>query len=92
LQTKINDLIQANPKTFLAVVTDKMLPTKVLIKKAISAGAIVKKGDYLYLRSDGKPLCEDGEDPTINIAAKYINNPKHQSIKFALETELKSKD
>lgn len=92
LQTKINDLIQANPKTFLAVVTDKMLPTKVLIKKAISAGAVVKKGDYLYLRSDGKPLCEDSEEPTLNIAAKYINNPKHQSIKFALEAELKSKD
>jgi hypothetical protein len=67
-----------------------MLPTKVLIKKAIAAGAVVKKGDFLYLRSDGKPLCEDGEDPTINVAAKYINNPKHQSIKFALETEVKS--
>ena len=92
LQTKINNLIQANPKTFLAVITDKMLPTKVLIKKSIAAGSIVKRGDFLYLRSDGKPLCEEGEDPTLNIAAKYINNPKHQSIKFALETELKSKD
>lgn len=92
LQTKINNLIQANPKTFLSVVTDKMLPTKVLIKKAISAGSIVKKGDFLYLRSDGKPLCEESEDPTLNVAAKYLNNPKHQSIKFALETELKSKD
>lgn len=92
LQTKINDLIQANPKTFLAVIQDKMLPTKVLIKKAIAGGAIVKKGDFLYLRSDGKPLCEEGEDPTINVAAKYINNPKHQSIKFALENELQSKN
>lgn len=91
LQTKINDLIQANPKTFLKVITDKLLPTKVLIRKAISAGAVVKKGDYLYLRSDGKPLCEEGEEPTINIAAKYISNPKHQSIKFALETDIKAK-
>lgn len=89
LQTKINDLIQANPKTFLKVVTDKMLPTKVLIRKGVAAGVITKKGDYLYLRSDNKPLCEDGEDPTLNIAAKYLNNPKHQSIKFAIETELK---
>lgn len=89
LQTKINDLIQANPKTFLKVVTDKMLPTKVLIKKGIAAGVITKRGDYLYLRSDNKPLCEDGEDPTLNIAAKYLNNPKYQSIKFAIEAELK---
>lgn len=89
LQTKINDLIQANPKTFLKVVTDKMLPTKVLIRKGIAAGIITKKGDYLYLRSDNKPLCEENEDPTLNVAAKYLNNPKHQSIKFAIETELK---
>lgn len=89
LQTKINDLIQANPKTFLKVVTDKMLPTKVLIRKGVATGVITKKGDYLYLRSDNKPLCEGGEDPTLNIAAKYLNDPKHQSIKFAIETELK---
>lgn len=89
LQTKINDLIQANPKTFLKVVTDKMLPTKVLIRKGVATGVITKKGNYLYLRSDNKPLCEDGEDPTLNIAAKYLNDPKHQSIKFAIETELK---
>lgn len=89
LQTKINDLIQVNPKTFLKVVTDKMLPTKVLIRKGVATGVITKKGDYLYLRSDNKPLCEDGEDPTLNIAAKYLNDPKHQSIKFAIETELK---
>lgn len=89
LQTKINDLIQANPKIFLKVVTDKMLPTKVLIRKGVATGVITKRGDYLYLRSDNKPLCEDGEDPTLNIAAKYLNDPKHQSIKFAIETELK---
>lgn len=88
LQTKINDLIQANPKTFLQVITDKLLPTKVLIRKAISHGIISKRGDFLYLRSDGKPLCNDNEDPTINVAARYLNNPKYQSVKFAIEAEL----
>lgn len=89
LQTKINNLIQANPKTFLKVITDDMLPTKVLIKKALGAGVITKRGDFLYLRSDGKPLCEDNEEPTLNVAARYLNNPKHQSIKFAIEAGLK---
>lgn len=89
LQTKINNLIQANPKLFLKVITDKMLPTKVLIKKGVNAGVITKRGDFLYLRSDGKPLCEDGEDPTIEVAARYLNNPKHQTVKFSIETEVK---
>lgn len=89
LQTKANQLIQADSKLFLKVITDPMLNTKVLIKKAIEAGLIANRGNYLYLRSDNTPLCEDNEEPTLNIAAKYLNSPKHQDIKFALEAKLK---
>lgn len=89
LQTKIDELIQANAKTFYKVITDKLLPTKVLIKNAVKAGIIYKKGDFHYLRNGNTPLCEEGEDPTLSIAAKYLNAPKHQSVKFAIETELK---
>ena len=89
LQTKINNLIQADSKIFLRVVTDPLLSTKVLIKKSIESGLISKRGNYLYLRSDNAPLCEANEEPTLNIAAKYLNNPKHQEIKFALEAKLK---
>ena len=89
LQTKANDLIQADSKLFLKVVTDPLLPTKVLIKKSIEAGNISCRGNYLYLRSDNTPLCEAGEEPTLSIAAKYLNNPKHQEVKFSLEAKLK---
>lgn len=88
LQTKANDLIQADSKIFLKVITDPMLPTKVLIKRAIEAGLISNRGNFLYLRSDNTPLCEDNEEPTLNIAAKYLNNPRHQEIKFSLEAKL----
>lgn len=89
LQTRVNDLIQADNKLFLKVITDPMLPTKVLIKKSIEAGLISNRGNYLYLRSDNTPLCESGEEPTLNMAAKYLNNPRHQEIKFTLEAKLK---
>ena len=89
LQTKANELIQGDSKLFLKIVTDPLLPTKVLIKKAIEASLISKRGNFLYLRSDGSPLCEANEDPTFNVAAKYLNHPKHQDIKFALEAKLK---
>lgn len=90
LQTKANQLIQADSKLFLKVITDPMLSTKVLIKRAIEAGLIANKGNYLYLRSDNTPLCENNEEPTLNIAAKYLNSPKHQDIKFTLEAKLKA--
>lgn len=89
LQTKVNSLIQADSKIFLKVVTDPMLSTKVLIKRAIEAGLISNRGNYLYLRKDNTPLCEANEEPTLNIAAKYLNSPKHQEVKFALEAKLK---
>lgn len=89
LQTKINNLIQTDSKLFLKVITDPMLSTKVLIKKSIEAGLISNRGNFLYLRSDNSPLCEANEEPTLNIAAKYLNSPKHQEIKFTLEAKLK---
>lgn len=89
LQTKANELIQADAKGFLRVVKDPMLKTKVLIKASIEAGLISKRGDFLYLRKDGTPLCNDDEEPTLNIAARYLNEPKHQEVKFYLEAQLK---
>ena len=91
LHTKIDTFIQSNPKAFLKVVKDKMLPTKVLIRRSINAGNIIKRGDYLYLKSDGKPLCGDNEDPVLSVAVKYLNNPKNQEIKLSLEALLTDK-
>lgn len=90
LQNKVNDLIESNARFFLRVATDKLLPTKVLIKKAIDAGVISKRGDYLYLRQTGTPLCNDNQEPTLSIAAMYLNEPKHQELKFNIEAQLKN--
>ena len=88
LQNKCNTLIQSNPKKFLSVITDPLLSTKALIKLSIENGSIANRGNYLYLRSDNTPLCEQNEEPTLNFAAKYLNAPKHQDILFALQAKL----
>ena len=88
LQNKCNTLIQNDPKKFLSVITDPLLSTKALIKLSIENGSITNRGNYLYLRSDNTPLCEQNEEPTLNFAAKYLNAPKHQDILFALQAKL----
>ena len=88
LQNKCNTLIQSDPKKFLSVITDPLLSTKSLIKLSIENGSIANRGNYLYLRSDNTPLCEQNEEPTLNFAAKYLNAPKHQDILFALQAKL----
>ena len=88
LHTRIDAFIQSNPKSFLKTVKDETLPTKVLIRRSINTGSIIKRGDYLYLKSDGKPLCEDKEEPVLSIAVKFLNNPRNQTIKLGLESLL----
>ena len=87
-RARINTLIQKDAKTFLSTVTDPLLHTKVILRRATELGKIAKRGDYYYLSSDGSPLCETGENPTLSIAARFINSPAHQDIKFLLESEV----
>ncbi len=89
LQTKIDAFIQKDPNKFLAAVKDETLATKVLIRRGIDAGIITKRGEYLYLKSNGQPMCEDGEEPTLPVVVKYLNNPRNQECKFSLEAQLK---
>lgn len=89
LQQEINTLIQADSKLFLRTITDPMLGTKVLIKQAIEAGIISNRGNFLYMRDTNSPLCEEGQDPTLSVAAHYLNSPKHQELKFTIEAKLK---
>lgn len=86
----IQKIIQTNPKTFISLVKDPLLQTKVMIQQSIEAGLIRKRGDFLYLSADNSPLCGVSEDPTLNTAAKFLNTPKNQEIKFTLEAKLKT--
>ena len=89
LQGKIGELLEANTKLFLSVVRDPLLDNKVLIKKAIEAGVIANRGNYLYYKADNTPLCSNGEEPTLNIAAKFLSLPKNQELKFTIEAKVK---
>lgn len=88
LQTKVNELIQGNSKMFLKVATDPMLSTKVLIRRCVEEGLIAHRGNQYYIKDGNIPMCEDGE-PTLNVAAQWINLPKNQEIKLSLEARLK---
>lgn len=88
LRVRIASLIQQDPKKFLKQATDPMLHTKVIIRRSMELGKITKRGDYYYLASDGSPLCDANENPTLSVAARFLNLPAHQEIKFLLESEV----
>lgn len=88
LRSRINVLIQNDARLFLSYITDPLLHTKVILRRATELGKVSKRGDYYYLSADGSPLCESNEQPTLTVAAKFINSPAHQDIKFILESEV----
>jgi hypothetical protein len=89
LKGKVNEYIQKDPRRFLSVIKDELLPAKVLIRRCVDAGLIGRKNDAYYLREDGSPLCEMNEVSTFNNAAKYLSSIKHQELKYTLEAKLK---
>lgn len=89
LHSKINTLIQADSKLFLKVITDPLLSTKVLIKKGVENGVISKRADFYYIKADNSPLCGNNEEPTLSVAAKFLNLPKNQELKLSIEAKLK---
>lgn len=89
LQEKIGRIIQADAKLFLKVASDPMLDTKVLIKLCIEKGIISNRGGLLYLKDSGMPLCGDNQDPTITVAANFLNLPKNQELLFSLQAKIK---
>ena len=92
MKTQALDMIKNTPKNarlFLNIVSDENLDNKVLIRKAISKGLIADRGGFLYIKEGNQPMCGDGEDPTMNIAAKWLGKPKNQEMLFALQAKLK---
>jgi len=89
LRVKAGELITSDSKMFLKTITDPLLKLKIVIKKAVEAGIISKRGDYYYLAESNTPLCNNNEDPTLTMAAKYLNAPRNQEMRFSIEAKLK---
>lgn len=88
LRSRVNMLIQQDARKFYQYITDPLLHSKVILRRATELGKVTVRGNYYYLAADGTPLCENGENPTLTVAARYINLPAHSDIKFLLESEV----
>ena len=92
LQTQALDLIKNTPKNakmFLSIMDDESLDNKVLIRKCISKGIIADRGGFLYIKDGNVPMCGDGEEPTIKMAAKWLGKPANQERLFSLQAQVK---
>jgi len=87
-KSRVINLIQADAKNFLRHITDPLLHAKVLLRRGVELGKVTTRNDVYYLVSTNAPLCDNGENATLSVAARYISEPAHQDIKFILESEV----
>lgn len=86
LKERAQELLEQNPKVFVKIAADPLIPAKILLKKAVDAKVVSRNGNYYYY--NGQPLCEKNADPTFSIAAAYIAEPKNTELKFSIEAKL----
>jgi tRNA splicing endonuclease len=90
LQSQVEEFLDKKPESFVAMLKDSKLETKLLVQSAEDKGVIVKSGNK-YATSDGLDLCENGQIPTFENAIAYLDNPKHQEVRSLIEAKLSSK-
>lgn len=90
VMTECNKVIKRNPKAFLKVAEDDLLPAKVLIRSGVEEGVVSYRNGLYYLTEGNVPLCKDGENPDLTTAAIFIGMPKNQQIKFMIEERVKN--
>ena len=87
LQTKVEEHLDKEPKSFVELMTDSNLETKMLIQLAEDKGVIIKTGNK-YGTTDGLDLCENGQTASFENAVTYLNNPKHQEVRSLIEAKI----
>lgn len=80
VQGKVEDYLDSMPSAFLNIIQDPTFDVKVLIKKGVSMGVILRAGNK-YKSADGLDLCNEGEIPSFDNAVVYLSNPKNQEVK-----------
>jgi hypothetical protein len=87
LQTQLESVVDAKPQSFLDIIKDNTLDTKILIQSGITNKVIEKKGNK-YSTIDGLDLCENGEIASYDNMVKYLENPKHQDVRTLIEAKV----
>lgn len=84
--------IDNEPKRFLQFVRDPLLDEKIFVKKLVDAGLVSNRSGRMFVRKGDVPMCDNGEEATLAMAAKWISDPKRQDLRLLLEAQLNGED
>lgn len=86
LQAKVVEIVEANPKAFVELVTSEDFDTILLISKAVETGVLRRDGTKYSIPDGG-----DHIGNTLKEAIAYLKAPVNQDLVFTLEEQIKLK-
>ncbi len=89
IQGQVEAFLDQHPGKFVQLMTDPYLETKLLLNKAVEAGAVKKNGNS-YRTIDGLDLCNSGQKPTFNNAVRFLNEDKNQEVRLLIESRIEN--
>lgn len=87
LQLAVTNLIDNDITRFFSCANDKLLETKALLLAAARKGLLIfdKKVGFFYVKETHQRMCEEGEEPRLTNAARWINLPENHDILMSLQ-------
>lgn len=87
LQVETAKLIDKDPNIFVSVASDPLIVTKVLLEECMEY-SVVNVNDKMWYTKDNEKI-SDGDTPTFEVAAAYLDSPLGQEMRLGLEALLK---
>lgn len=88
LQVETAKMIEKDPNMFVAITSDPLIESKVLIEEAFESGILIKE-DKKFYTLDKQPISE-GDTPVLETAAKYLSSPMGQEMRLTIQAKLKN--
>lgn len=89
LRGELGKLIETRTDLFIKFANDELLDVKVLIQEGIELG-VIRKHDNKYYTAEGTQLADDGQEPTLEIAASFLSSHIGQEARLAIEARIKN--
>ena len=94
MQTKVTNYIDNDMKRVKEILDDPLLETKAMLLEAARIKKIViydNNSGYFYVKESRQKMCDEGCEPRLSNAAKWLNKPEQHDIFTELQRVTKPK-
>ena len=88
LRSKVGEDVVNHTQRFVDTLTDPSFNTRVLLKRSLIAGNIVRKGNHYY-NAGGDALAEPNQQATLENVINFLEANMNQEYRVLLQTKLK---